>query len=138
MEEIEGDKDVRSAYDDAVAMSQTIRDLLFDEKMLTEIINSLDEKKRPPYWGALSRKDGISAVVMAQLLKAMGGDTHSATFLAKYGWGDKLQVDVSDFYKDTHFVFDVVDAPKELEEVVDDVKEEDNDESGESRPTESF
>ncbi|MCM1323272.1 MAG: hypothetical protein NC218_03730 [Acetobacter sp.] len=96
------------SYDDAVAMANTIRDLLHDDKMLEDIVNSLPEKNRPPYFPFLSKKNGMNAIVMAQLLKAMGGDTSAAGFLAKYGYGDKLQVDVSNFYQDRKFEIEVV------------------------------
>lgn len=99
---------MNDSYDDAVAMANAIRSMLHDDKMLEDIVNSLPEKNRPPYFPFLSKKNGMNAIVMAQLLKAMGGDTSAANFLAKYGYGDKLQVDVSNFYQDRKFEIEVV------------------------------
>lgn len=45
-------------------------------------------------------KNGFKAMVYVALTKAMTGDTQAMTWLAKYGYGDKLKIDVTDTRKD--------------------------------------
>ena len=89
----------------AAMMSETIRELLSDEDLMNNVMSQTD--KKPIYWNALTKKDGISAIVMAQLIKAMGGDTTAFTALARYGFGEKVQMSVSDFYRDNKIEIEI-------------------------------
>lgn len=89
----------------AAMMSETIRELLSDEDLMKNVMSQTD--KKPIYWNALTKKDGISAIVMAQLIKAMGGDTTAFAALARYGFGEKVQMSVSDFYRDNKIEIEI-------------------------------
>lgn len=87
------------------AMSEAIRELLTDERLLKNVMKSMGNL--PPYWQALTKKDGLSAMVMAQLLKALGGDTQAFATLARYGFGEKVQMSISDFYRDNKIEIEI-------------------------------
>ena len=97
----------------AALMSETIRDVLADSKVMEAIINN--SEKKPPYWDMMPEKNGITAIVIAQMLKAMAGDTAAFTALSKYGFGEKVQMDVSEFYRTDRIQISVVE-PEPLEE----------------------
>ena len=99
----------------AAMMSETIRELLADEDLMKNVMDQTP--KKPIYWDALSRKDGISAMVMAQLIKAMGGDTTAFSALARYGFGEKVQMSVSDFYRDNKIEIEIAN-PEAVGELV--------------------
>ena len=99
----------------AAMMSETIRELLADEDLMKNVMDQTP--KKPIYWDALSRKDGISAMVMAQLIKAMGGDTTAFSALARYGFGEKVQMSVSDFYRDSKIEIEIAN-PEAVGELV--------------------
>lgn len=111
-------------------MAETIRTILQDdtllESLMEEIASQPDGQKRlPPYWNSLSKKDGITAIVVAQMLKAMGGDTSAFTALAKYGFGEKVQLETSAFDAINGFQIEVInpEAIPEGEPAKDDVPE---------------
>lgn len=102
----------------AAMMSETIRDILVDEKLMEAIMSSAEQDpdfKKPIYWDALDKKNGLSAMVIAQMLKSMAGDTAAFTALSKFGFGEKVQMEISDFYKADRIEIEVVKTP-ELEE----------------------
>lgn len=99
-------------------MSETIREVLSDNDLLTAIMNN--SEKKPVYWDFLPTKNGVTAIVVAQMLKAMAGDTNAFTALSRYGFGEKVQMEVSDFYRANKIDIEVVKAPSlEEGEVVD-------------------
>ena len=71
--------------------------------------------KKPIYWDMLPKKDGITAIVVAQMLKAMSGDTSAFTALSRFGFGEKVQMEVSDFYRANKIDIEVVN-PEALDE----------------------
>ena len=96
-------------------MSETIREIVSDPKLMEAIIKAAEsdpEFKKPIYWDALTEKNGISAMVIAQMLKAMGGDTPAFVALSKYGFGEKVQMEVSDFYRADRIEIEVVKSPQ--------------------------
>ena len=94
----------------AALMSETVRNVLTDEKLMNSLMDSLvaSGKQVPVYWNSLSTKDGVTAMVVAQMLKAMAGDTNAFSALSKYGFGEKVQMEVSDYYRDTKLEIEVV------------------------------
>lgn len=52
-------------------------------------------KNRPAWWQALEQKDFASAMTVAMMIKAAGGDPQAFNALIKAGYGDKLDL-VSD------------------------------------------
>lgn len=100
----------------AAMMSETIREVLADEDALKAIMEN--STKKPVYWDALPKKNGITAMVMAQMIKAMAGDTSAFTALSRFGFGEKVQMEVSDFYRTNKIDIQVVNpTPIEGEEV---------------------
>lgn len=97
----------------AAMMSETIRNVLADKDLMKALMDNAEEK--PIYWEALSKKDGITAIVTAQMLKAMAGDTQAFAALSKYGFGEKVQMEVSDFYRANRIDIQVVN-PEAIEE----------------------
>lgn len=97
----------------AAMMSETIREVLSDEDMMKAIMKN--STKKPVYWDMLPKKDGITAMVVAQMLKAMGGDTSAFTALSRFGFGEKVQMEVSDFYRANKIDIEIVN-PQPLEE----------------------
>lgn len=97
----------------AAMMSETVRDVLADDDLFNAIMENSDRK--PVYLDMMPRKNGITAIVIAQMLKAMGGDTQAFTALSRYGFGEKVQMDVSDFYKTDQINIHVID-PEPLDE----------------------
>ena len=102
----------------AAMMSETIREVLSDEDMMKAIMKN--STKKPVYWDMLPKKDGITAIVVAQMLKAMSGDTSAFTALSRFGFGEKVQMEVSDFYRANKIDIEIVNPqPIEEGEVVD-------------------
>lgn len=97
----------------AAMMSETIREVLADEDMMKAIMDN--SAKKPIYWDMLPKKDGITAIVVAQMLKAMSGDTSAFTALSRFGFGEKVQMEVSDFYRANKIDIEVVN-PEALDE----------------------
>lgn len=97
----------------AAMMSETIREVLADEDMMKAIMDN--STKKPIYWDMLPKKDGITAIVVAQMLKAMSGDTSAFTALSRFGFGEKVQMEVSDFYRANKIDIEVVN-PEALDE----------------------
>lgn len=114
----------------AAMMSETIRELLADEDLMKNVMSQTD--KKPIYWNALTKKDGISAIVMAQLIKAMGGDTTAFTALARYGFGEKVQMNISDFYRDNKIEIEIANPEAIGELVAEDANKMLNEPEGES------
>lgn len=79
-------------------MSETIREVLADEKLAKAILNSTESGERPFYWDSLPTKNGLTAIITAQMIKAMAGDTSAFTALSRFGFGEKVQLETSDFY----------------------------------------
>ena len=102
----------------AAMMSEAIREILSDEEMMKNIMDS--STKKPIYWDMLPKKNGVTAIVVAQMLKAMAGDTSAFTALSRFGFGEKVQMEVSDFYRANKIDIEVVN-PKQIQdgEVVD-------------------
>jgi len=97
----------------AALMAETIREVLQDDVLLDTLMEDIasqpdGEKKLPPYWHSLSQKDGITAMVVAQMLKAMAGDTQAFSALARYGFGEKVQIDPSGFDNVSGFQIEVI------------------------------
>lgn len=90
----------------AAMLSEAIRDILGDDKIMEAII--ANSKNKPSYWDMLPEKNGVTAIVIAQMLKAMGGDTAAFTALSRFGFGEKVQMDVSDFYRADRIQINVV------------------------------
>lgn len=78
-------------------MSETIREVLTNEELFQTILD--ESEKVPDYFARLPKKDGITAMTTALMLKAMGGDVAAFSALSKYGFGEKVQMEVSDFYR---------------------------------------
>lgn len=94
-------------------MSEAIREVLADPEVMKAIMKNTD--KKPPYWDMMPTKNGITAIVIAQMLKAMGGDTAAFTALSKFGFGEKVQMEVSDFYRTGAIEISIV-QPKTIEQ----------------------
>ena len=94
-------------------MSETIREVLTNEELFNEIVNTSEEI--PKYFDMLPKRNGITAMTTALMLKAMGGDVGAFTALSKFGFGEKVQMEVSDFYRTGKIDIQVVD-PVELDE----------------------
>lgn len=127
---------------DARMMSEIIREVLSNPDVMESIIKGTGQK--PPYWDMLPERTGLTAIVIAQMLKAMGGDTAAFSALSKYGFGEKIQIDTSDFYNAKSIDIHVVDTPKFLEDEIESIEnandpnnilegEVENDEETESR-----
>ena len=104
----------------AAMLSEAIRDILGDDKIMEAII--ANSEKKPSYWDMLPEKNGITAIVIAQMLKAMAGDTQAFTALSRFGFGEKVQMDVSDFYRTDRIQINVVN-PEALDDGLDNVIE---------------
>ena len=98
----------------AAMMSEAIRAVLADSDIMDAIIQNTE--KKPPYWDMLPEKNGLAAIVIAQMLKAMSGDTQAFTALSRYGFGEKVQMDVSDFYRTDRININVIE-PKPLDTI---------------------
>ena len=97
----------------AALMAETIREVLQDDILLDSLMEDIasqpnGDKKLPPYWRSLSQKDGITAIVVAQMLKAMAGDTQAFSALARYGFGEKVQIEPSGFDNTNGFQIEVI------------------------------
>lgn len=90
----------------AAMLSETIREVLADKDMMKAIMDN--STKKPVYWDMLPQQDGITAIVVAQMLKAMAGDTSAFTALSRFGFGEKVQMEVSDFYRANKIDINVV------------------------------
>lgn len=101
----------------AAMMSETIREVLSDADMMKAIMDN--SSKKPVYWDMLPKKDGITAIVVAQMLKAMAGDTSAFTALSRFGFGEKVQMEVSDFYRANKIDIEVVNPTPIEGETVD-------------------
>lgn len=100
----------------AAMMSEAIREILSDQDMMNAIMEN--SSKKPVYWDMLPKKDGITAIVVAQMLKAMAGDTSAFTALSRFGFGEKVQMEVSDFYRTNRIDINVINPePLEGEEI---------------------
>ena len=97
----------------AAMMSETIRTVLADKEMMKAIMDN--SSKKPVYWDMLPEQDGITAIVVAQMLKAMAGDTSAFTALSRFGFGEKVQMEVSDFYRANKIDIEVIN-PEAIEE----------------------
>ncbi len=104
---------------DAAMLSETIREILGNEELLETIMSKSD--KKPIYWDSLPKKTGAAAIVVAQLLKAMGGDTNAFSALSRYGFGEKVQMSVSDFYRTNKLEIEVVNPEQIGDDAVDTV-----------------
>lgn len=78
-------------------MSETIREVLTNEELFQQIVSESDEV--PKYFSLLPQKDGITAMATALMIKAMGGDVAAFSALSKFGFGEKVQMEISDFYR---------------------------------------
>ena len=97
----------------AALMAETIREVLQDDLLLDDLIEAIKsqpdgEKKLPTYLSSLPTKDGITAIVVAQMLKAMAGDTQAFAALARYGFGEKVQIEPSGFDNMSGFQIEVL------------------------------
>ena len=66
-----------------------IQKLLNDKAFVDKVIS-----KKPSWWKDLPKnsRNGLNAVTTAMMIKAMGGDSGAANWLARHGYGDKLMV----------------------------------------------
>lgn len=99
----------------AALMSETIREVLTNESLYKSIINNSEQV--PDFVHYLPTENGITAMTVALMIKAMGGDVAAFTALSKYGFGEKVQMEVSDFYRTGKIDIQVV-KPPELESSV--------------------
>lgn len=97
----------------AAMMSQTIRDVLANDDLFEAVMQQ--SGKKPVYYDMMPEKNGVTAIVIAQMLKAMGGDTSAFTALSRYGFGEKVQMEVSDFYRTDSININVIE-PKKIED----------------------
>ena len=67
--------------------STVVREILSNEELLDKV-----SKSKPAYYDYLPEKNGLNAVAMAMLIKAISGDKQAADWLVKTGWGDKLDI----------------------------------------------
>lgn len=67
--------------------STVVREILSNEELLDKV-----SKSKPVYYDYLPEKNGLNAVAMAMLIKAISGDKQAADWLVKTGWGDKLDI----------------------------------------------
>ncbi len=68
-------------------ISTIIKQLLADEELMDAMA-----KNKPGYWDKLPNKNGANALVAAMMIKAMQGDSKAATWISKYGFGDKIDI----------------------------------------------
>lgn len=94
----------------AALMSETIREVLTNKELFKTIVEESDEV--PKYFSMLPKQDGITAMTTALMLKAMGGDVAAFTALSRFGFGEKVQMDVSDFYRAGKIDIEVVPPPQ--------------------------
>ena len=91
----------------AALMSETIREVLTNEELFKHIVENSDEV--PKYFDLLPKQNGITAMSTALMIKAMGGDVAAFTALSKFGFGEKVKMEVSDFYRTDKIDIQVVD-----------------------------
>lgn len=91
-------------------MSETIREVLTNKELFQTIVSQSDEV--PAYFERLPKQDGITAMTTALMIKAMGGDVAAFTALSKFGFGEKVQMEVSDFYRASKIDIEVVPPPQ--------------------------
>lgn len=91
-------------------MSETIREVLTNKELFQTIVSESDEV--PAYFDRLPKQDGITAMTTALMIKAMGGDVAAFTALSKFGFGEKVQMEVSDFYRAGKIDIEVVPPPQ--------------------------
>ena len=91
-------------------MSETIREVLTNKELFQAIVSQSDEV--PAYFDRLPKQDGITAMTTALMIKAMGGDVAAFTALSKFGFGEKVQMEVSDFYRASKIDIEVVPPPQ--------------------------
>ena len=91
-------------------MSETIREVLTNKELFQTIVSESDEV--PAYFDRLPKQDGITAMTTALMIKAMGGDVAAFTALSKFGFGEKVQMEVSDFYRASKIDIEVVPPPQ--------------------------
>lgn len=91
-------------------MSETIREVLTNKELFQTIVSQSDEV--PAYFDRLPKQDGITAMATALMIKAMGGDVAAFTALSKFGFGEKVQMEVSDFYRAGKIDIEVVPPPQ--------------------------
>ena len=91
-------------------MSETIREVLTNKELFQTIVLESDEV--PAYFDRLPKQDGITAMTTALMIKAMGGDVAAFTALSKFGFGEKVQMEVSDFYRASKIDIEVVPPPQ--------------------------
>lgn len=94
----------------AALMSETIREVLTNKELFQTIVSQSDEV--PAYFDRLPKQDGITAMTTALMIKAMGGDVAAFTALSKFGFGEKVQMEVSDFYRASKIDIEVVPPPQ--------------------------
>ena len=94
----------------AALMSETIREVLTNKELFKTIVSESDEV--PAYFDRLPKQDGITAMTTALMIKAMGGDVAAFTALSKFGFGEKVQMEVSDFYRAGKIDIEVVPPPQ--------------------------
>lgn len=94
----------------AALMSETIREVLTNKELFQTIVSQSDEV--PAYFERLPKQDGITAMTTALMIKAMGGDVAAFTALSKFGFGEKVQMEVSDFYRASKIDIEVVPPPQ--------------------------
>jgi len=69
--------------------STIIKKLLDDEQLLDKVVT-----KKPSYWEELPEKNAATAIGMAMIIKALGGDQKAADWLRKTGFGEKFMHDI--------------------------------------------
>lgn len=97
----------------AALMSETIREVLTNKELFQTIVS--ESQDVPNYFSMLPTQDGITAMTTALMIKGMSGDVAAFTALSKFGFGEKVQMEVSDFYRTGKIDIQVV-QPQDFDE----------------------
>lgn len=77
-----------------VHWSTIVKQVLEDEAIFEAVLAS--SSKRPAWVDKLNKKNGLNAIVVAMLARAMSGDNRAADWLRKTGYGDKIDITSGD------------------------------------------
>lgn len=72
----------------SLSMSTIVKQLMDDEELADKMM-----ARKPSYWEDLPDKNFASAIVVAMMAKAMGGDVKAATWLRVTGYGNKVVIE---------------------------------------------
>lgn len=68
-------------------MATLVQQILADEALMEKL-----SKNKPSYWDSLPGKNAANAIIVAQAIKALEGDTKAAAWVIKTGYGDKVDI----------------------------------------------